>query len=190
MAFIGTSIVQAFLCTCSASSANLGMAASCSASSSSGSCIAAALLHVVCSLHNSRRTSTACCMSCVSKCSSSRQCSTRNQKRGLCSAESANNDGWQAKSSQAPSEHHNQLSIELILPASVHDMLNEPMLLQGNLRQDEFPTLSGDPHGPGGPPDGAAFGRHPAYEEDERQFVGQPGQCSMVFCDEPSDVEF
>ncbi|KAL0021200.1 hypothetical protein WJX77_011829 [Trebouxia sp. C0004] len=47
---------------------------------------------------------------------------------------------------------------------------------QGNLRQDEFPTLSGGPQGPGGPPDGAAFGRHPAYEEDERQFVGLPGQ--------------
>ena len=64
------------------------------------------------------------------------------------------------------------------------------MLLQGNLRQDEFPTLSGGPQGPGGPPDGAAFGRHPAYEEDERQFAGLPGQCSMTCCVEPSDVGF
>jgi len=83
---------------------------------------------------------------------------------------------------------HNQLNIELMLPVSADDRLDEPMLLQGNLRQDEFPTLSGGPQGPAGPPDGAAFGRHPAYEEDERQFVGPPGQCSMAFCDEPSDV--
>ncbi len=85
---------------------------------------------------------------------------------------------------------HNQLNIELMLPVSADDRLDEPMLLQGNLRQDEFPTLSGGPQGPAGPPDGAAFGRHPAYEEDERQFVGPPGQRSMVFCDEPSDIKF
>jgi len=72
-------------------------------------------------------------------------------------------------------------------PATADDILDEPMLLQGNLRQDEFPTLSGGPQGPGGPPDVAAFGRHPAYEEDERQFVGPPGQCSVASCDEPSD---
>ncbi len=85
---------------------------------------------------------------------------------------------------------HNQLSIELILLASADDRLDAPMLLQGNLRQDEFPTLSGGPQGPAAPPDGAAFGRHPAYEEDERQFVGPPGQCSIAFCVEPCDIGF
>lgn len=50
------------------------------------------------------------------------------------------------------------------------------MCLQGGLRQDEFPTLSGGPQGPGGPPDGAAYGRHPAYDEDERHFLQPPGE--------------
>ena len=51
------------------------------------------------------------------------------------------------------------------------------MCLQGNLRQDDFPTLSGGPQGPGGPPDGA--GRHPAYDEDERHYLQPPG---MLCC--------
>lgn len=80
---------------------------------------------------------------------------------------------------------HSRLNTEHIQPASADDILDEAMLLQGNLRQDEFPTLSGGPQGPGGPPDGAALGRHPAYEEDERQFMGPPGQCSMASCDTP-----
>lgn len=96
----------------------------------------------------------------------------------------------QARPSVNKELDHIQLSIELRQLASADDVLNEPMLLQGNLRQDEFPTLSGGPQGPGAPPDGAAFGRHPAYEEDERHFVGPPGQCSLAFCNEPSDAEF
>lgn len=47
------------------------------------------------------------------------------------------------------------------------------MLAQGNLRQDEFPTLSGGPQG--GPSDAAAYGRHPAYDEDERHFMQPSG---------------
>ncbi|KAL0045790.1 hypothetical protein WJX82_004514 [Trebouxia sp. C0006] len=62
------------------------------------------------------------------------------------------------------------------VPAPAWGAPRQAAARQGNLRQDEFPTLSGGPQGPAGPPDGAAFGRHPAYEEDERQFVGPPGQ--------------
>lgn len=44
---------------------------------------------------------------------------------------------------------------------------------QGNLRQDDFPTLSGGLQG--GHPDAAAYGRHPAYDEDERHFMQSSG---------------
>ena len=46
-------------------------------------------------------------------------------------------------------------------------------MVQGNLRQDDFPTLSGGPQG--GHPDTAAYGRHPAYDEDERHFMQPSG---------------
>lgn len=59
------------------------------------------------------------------------------------------------------------------------------MLAQGNLRQDEFPTLSGGPQG--GPPDAAAYGRHPAYDEDERHFM-QPSGAQFAFAHRRDDT--
>lgn len=66
------------------------------------------------------------------------------------------------------------------------ELVSRSMHMQGNLRQDDFPTLSGGPQGPGGPPDGAGYGRHTAYDEDERQLIGPPGQwhdpVSQIMC--------
>ena len=50
--------------------------------------------------------------------------------------------------------------------------------LQGNLRQDEFPSLSGGPQG--GQPDPAAYGRHPAYDEDDRHFMQPLGDSNNI----------
>lgn len=49
------------------------------------------------------------------------------------------------------------------------------LVAQGNLRQDDFPTLGGGQQG--GPPDAAAYGRH--YDEDERHHMQSSGDGLM-----------
>ena len=46
------------------------------------------------------------------------------------------------------------------------------VVLQGALRQEEFPTLTSGAQGPAPPPDNAAYGRPvPGYDEDERHYL-------------------